>query len=274
MAARSIWSKGSRFQSYKRCLHNDSTLNWARANPNEARTALEQPAFNHDNALAPAQSFEQYWEKRNWKLESQHAKHLVTHVLSHPLTLAHYIRMNSWSDNLKSRSQLHWCCVGARNESTLPLFYWRELLASLPHPISSMTLEFLGPEISPQLPHTVSHNKSTLKLKWSQQKLLHDVEFNPSWTGFVLFNPGLGHPNLAQGWKESLPLILQRRLPVLLTAHSKLDADRDTSVLQDLKLQIMYTKNPFASRITFKDPISIEDHWVSSNQWACWIDEQ
>ena len=263
-----------RLQSNKRFFHDDATLQWARANPIEARTALEQPAFYHENDVPPAQSFEQYWEQRKWKLQSQHAKHLVTHVLSHPLTLAHYFRMNSRSDDLLSRSQQHWCCVGARNESTLPHHYWRELLASLPHPISSMTLEFLGPEITPQLPHTISHNKTKLELKWSQQKFLHDVQFNPSWTGFILFNPGLGHPNLAQGWKASLPIVFQRQLPVLLTAHSKLDADRDNSILQELELQIIYTKNPFASRITFKDPISEEDHWVSSNQWACWIDAQ
>jgi len=246
----------------------DLSFHWARANPHVARKALEQPAFTNDSPSL-AISYECFWKERKWNLPNQYAEHLVTHVLTHPLTLAHYIRKMMHFSSMKS---MHWCCVGARNESTLPHQYWKELLVSLPR-FSSLTLEFLGPEMSPQLPQTLTLNGSTLYLLWSQQKVFHQAELKSSWSAYVLFNPGLGHPNLKRSWDRSLDILIKQERPVLLTAHSKLDADRDTKVLQErLSTSILYTENPFASRIRFNDPISNEEHLVSSNQYACLID--
>ena len=99
------------------------------------------------------------------------------------------------------------------------------------------------------------------------------------WDGFVLFNPGIGHPNLAKGWLPTLRYVLKTKRPVLFTAHSHLDSERDWSVLkatmldlgQEERLQEIiatwhgstggddkdenpYTSNPFASRIDYEDP--------------------
>ena len=92
--------------------------------------------------------------------------------------------------------------------------------------------------------------------------------------GYVLFNPGIGHPNLAKGWIPTLRYVINTRRPVLITAHSRLDTERDWSVLkatlldlgQDERLQRCcghsdddgeqnpYRLNPFASRLDYEDP--------------------
>ena len=78
------------------------------------------------------------------------------------------------------------------------------------------------------------------------------------WDGFVLFNPGLGHPNLAKDWESTIKFVLQTNKPVLLTAHSTIDASRDLSVLQDRcevqGIDVGYQLNPYASRMEFVDP--------------------
>jgi hypothetical protein len=267
MSMRSSFTKRPRCQT-RRFLH-DASMNWARENPEAARKALAPPVFaNSDPTVAQACSYEDYWKHRGWILPNEHTQNLVTHVLTHPLTLAHYLNTEVGTSEMKSQ---HWCCVGARNESTLPHLYWKELLATLPR-FSSLTLEFLGPEISPQGPHSLTHNDSTLHLLWSEPKLLHQADLNPCWTGYVLFNPGIGHPHLKRGWEPSLEVLFRQETPVLFTAHSKLDANRDATVLnENLEMPIVYVENPFASRIQFKDPVSEEQHLVSSNQYACWI---
>jgi hypothetical protein len=93
----------------------------------------------------------------------------------------------------------------------------------------------------------------------------------------VFFNPGFGHPNLRNNWDETLRLILhlhdnyyddsdkciRKKRPrrsdgrvLLLTAHSKVDAERDAKFLAE-KFgidHVMYNENPFASRIQYLDP--------------------
>jgi splicing suppressor protein 51 len=269
ISMRSLFTQRPRCQTRK--FFHDASMNWARENPEAARKALAPPEFENSDPTVPQEhqcSFEHYWKHRGWILPNDHTKNLVTHVLTHPLTLAHYLNTEVGSCEMKSQ---HWCCVGARNESTLPHQYWQELLATLPR-FSSLTLEFLGPEISPQGPRSMTHNDSTLILFWSEQKLLHQADLNPCRNGYVLFNPGLGHPHLKRGWESSLEVLFRQETPVLFTAHSKLDANRDATVLKErLEIPIAYMKNPFASRLQFQDPVSKEQHLVSSNQYACWI---
>lgn len=97
--------------------------------------------------------------------------------------------------------------------------------------------------------------------------------------GFVLFNPGIGHPNLAKGWLPTLRYVLKTKRPVLITAHSYRDSERDWSVLkatmldlgQEERLQEIrstggddedenpYISNPFSSRIDYEDPFCDDD---------------
>ncbi|KAL7527405.1 hypothetical protein ACHAXR_001944 [Thalassiosira sp. AJA248-18] len=82
------------------------------------------------------------------------------------------------------------------------------------------------------------------------------------WDGFVLFNPGLGHPNLAAQWKPTLKFLIGTGKPILFTAHSTVDAERDRVVIEEELLvadrggSVEYNINPFASRMGFVDPIT------------------
>lgn len=44
---------------------------------------------------------------------------------------------------------------------------------------------------------------------------------------FVLFNPGLGHPHLRQGWKSAAERLIISGLPIVVTCHSSKDLARD-----------------------------------------------
>ncbi|CAN0094638.1 unnamed protein product, partial [Sphacelaria rigidula] len=44
---------------------------------------------------------------------------------------------------------------------------------------------------------------------------------------FVLFNPGLGHPHLRQGWEPAAKRLLASGVPMIITCHSPKDLRRD-----------------------------------------------
>ena len=175
---------------------------------------------------------------------------------------------------------------------------------------TTCTIDFIGPDVSPHLQsktvvldvpwarkHTLEmnfhkcylHQYIAERYKVSKNSVsaaakdrsaaLHDRSFDPAsqpslWDGYVLFNPGIGHPNLAKGWIPTLRYVINTRRPVLITAHSRLDTERDWSVLkatlldlgQDERLQRCcghsdddgeqnpYRLNPFASRLDYEDP--------------------
>lgn len=177
-----------------------------------------------------------------------------------------------------------------------------------------ISIDFIGPDIAPHLqsktvvldadmswPITRSlkmdfHRKylhQYISKKYREEKeeeeeadgkAASNESFDPTsllslWDGFVLFNPGIGHPNLAKGWLPTLRYVLKTKRPVLFTAHSHLDSERDWSVLKATMLDLgqeerlheiiarwhgstggddndenPYKNNPFASRIDYEDP--------------------
>jgi hypothetical protein len=98
----------------------------------------------------------------------------------------------------------------------------------------------------------------------------NDNPLPPPWDGYVLFNPGLGHSNLKSQWYETLLFILRTGKPILLTAHSLVDAERDRAVLEKMLVEDVmndrqyiirnvlpfttYVENPYASRMRYVDP--------------------
>ena len=88
------------------------------------------------------------------------------------------------------------------------------------------------------------------------------------WDGYVLFNPGVGHTNLQKQWEPTLKYLMNARKPILLTAHSDIDARRDSAVLEKLLYnddtrdrsndgcRVEYTVNPYASKMGFVDPFA------------------
>ena len=101
------------------------------------------------------------------------------------------------------------------------------------------------------------------------------------WDGFVLFNPGIGHPSLYNGWHPTLSYILKTGKPILITAHSKLDSERDWATLrqsmrnleQHERIRILekYQYNPFASRLEYEEPCHRSLDTASSNLFVLFI---
>ncbi|CAM9124183.1 unnamed protein product [Ectocarpus sp. 6 AP-2014] len=96
---------------------------------------------------------------------------------------------------------------------------------------------------------------------------------------FVLFNPGLGHPHLQQGWDGALKRLLATGKPIVISCHSPKDLDRDTRLLREARAEpccppsaanasagegdgnrgngLGAKENPFRSLMASEDPLSV-----------------
>lgn len=255
--------------------YKDVAFMWARKNPEAARVALQIPPPSNKSSFKrdSINSLEDYYKYRNWgfssiftdKNERKWAQRLVSHVLSAPLTFAQHF---------PHQPTQHVCVVGARAEATLPVHYWNEILMNNDENIPvSWTLDFCGPEVLATSSNVTlkSINGSSIVLRWTHSGYLHEMSDPPEWNGFVLYNPGLGHDHLREGWMPTIEYLLSTQKPLLLTAHSKLDAERDARLLQDITgNSIDYQPNAFASRITYEDPYD-NTHLVSPNSFVTTI---
>jgi hypothetical protein len=156
-----------------------------------------------------------------------------------------------------------------------------------------ISLEFTGPDILPNLPKQSvsipppSHSTkdvtfcSSIIVSGGFRGLYHEnseIETNDR-DAFIFFNPGFGHDNLRKSWEATLGRIIKQRQTsvktsraprrvLLVTAHSEKDADRDSRILSnDYGLNVTYSLNPFASRITYQDPFD-EHHFVRPNHYV------
>ena len=188
----------------------------------------------------------------------------------------------------------------------------------------SASIDFIGPDILPMTKErvvTYSHNsdgtetESTITLRGRYQGFFHDY-FSTSdadaddaaagdtngnnkskiddYDFVTFFNPGFGHPNLRNGWNETLRTIFltdddddddngfakkyksvtrsSRSRVLFFTAHSRIDADRDAKLLKErFGIDTKYTENPFASRIQYLDPCHKStdgaEHIIRPNQY-------
>ncbi|CAB9513966.1 MSS51 mitochondrial translational activator homolog (Saccharomyces cerevisiae) [Seminavis robusta] len=284
----------------------DPALEWGRAHSELAQACLKVPPLPSSPVTGGTSSsvscsqqnhsltnFYNYWNWRQWEFpvetdrDLKHGQALVTHVLSAPLTLANFVTTALLAHEEEQQDMYHLCCVGARAEATLPMEFWKEFLLALTHSTTTaaatrsirIQMDFLGPDIHPQMPpQTLQYRDNQLQLQWLYRGYFHDYISDknnnaPNWNAFVLFNPGLGHEHLKEGWRPTLQYLLQQhtqhRAPILLTFHSQLDAQRDcTLLLQEEhhlpELASNALQNPFASHITYEDPFD-RSHMVQPN---------
>jgi hypothetical protein len=162
-----------------------------------------------------------------------------------------------------------------------------------------LTIDFLGPDCIPRPSHVLSYEESTLTLQWLSNQTFHEYvaqihglypEMLPSrslspvsllpWDAYALFNPGLGHHHLKQSWQPTLQLLAselqQHSKPILCTAHSSLDAERDEKELRRVIVGgghqpdgflLEYQENAWASQISYQDPFD-RNHVVHPNAFA------
>lgn len=143
--------------------------------------------------------------------------------------------------------------LGARAESSLPREVWQQLAFIFPrvafHLIfigpESMTnrdAEFPLPERTPRNPFgAVVEDRISHEMKISTiveyYHTLHQARlfqpFDPYFDCFVLFHPGLGHPASSHEWAETLPQLLETKVPIIATGYTEWDMERDRKWVEE-----------------------------------------
>lgn len=138
--------------------------------------------------------------------------------------------------------------LGARAESSLPRDAWVELAHLFPD--SRIHLIFIGPESMANrdsefpLPERTAQNPFGMVIEdrvWTNMKIstivdyyhtVHKTEYfapyDPYFDCFLLFHPGLGHPASSHEWAETLPMLLETKIPIICTGYSQADMQRDS----------------------------------------------
>ena len=141
--------------------HATEDAAWARANLRKAKDLMRPPplprlssSHHHTTPISPRSSSKTWALERGWNCEPfKHEgddfgapERLLSHALTFPLTLAHYVTLLT-DGKASSVESLTVIVVGARAEATLPPIWWGEVFAFLPS-MRKLAIHFVGPEIS------------------------------------------------------------------------------------------------------------------------------
>lgn len=143
--------------------------------------------------------------------------------------------------------------LGARAESSLPREVWLQLGHLFPR--ATFHLIFIGPESManrdaefPLPPRTASNPFGAIieDRLGGQMKIstyvdyyhtLHSAQhfypYDPYFDCFVLFHPGLGHPASSHEWAETLPQLLETKVPIIATGYTQFDMERDIAFVKE-----------------------------------------
>ena len=143
--------------------------------------------------------------------------------------------------------------LGARAESSLPREVWQQLnfifprvafhlIFIGPESMANRDAEFPLPDRTPANPFgAVVEDRISHELKISTiveyYHTLHQANlfqpFDPYFDCFVLFHPGLGHPASSHEWAETLPQLLETKVPIISTGYTEWDMQRDRKWVEE-----------------------------------------
>lgn len=183
--------------------------------------------------------------------------------------------------------------LGARAESSLPREVWQQLSFIFPrvafHLIfigpESMTnrdAEFPLPERTPGNPFgAVVEDRISHEMKIStfveyyhtlhQAGLFHP--YDPYFDCFVLFHPGLGHPASSHEWADTLPQLLETKVPIISTGYTEWDMERDRKWVEDKvggEMDILMEPGENKFRSLRWDLNEFDPTDVSCGNWGVW----
>lgn len=183
--------------------------------------------------------------------------------------------------------------LGARAESSLPREVWVQLQHLFPR--VAFHLIFIGPEsmanrddefpLPPRTPTNpfgaIVEDRITNHLKISTfveyyhtlHKAGHFYPYDPYFDCFMLFHPGLGHPASSHEWEETLPMLLETKVPVLCTGYTQFDMERDFSWVKktvggEVDLLMEPGENRFRSLRWDLNDLDPQD--ISCGNWGVW----
>lgn len=183
--------------------------------------------------------------------------------------------------------------LGARAESSLPRGMWVQLAYLFPE--SKFHLIFIGPESMANrddefpLPERTASNpwgavvedRVHHKMKISTivdyyhtiHKTGHFAPYDPYFDCFMLFHPGLGHPASSHEWEETLPLLLETKVPIISTGYTQHDMERDVEWVNktskgEFDVLLEPGENKFRSLRWDLNDLDPQD--VSCGNWGVW----
>ncbi|GFN13947.1 translational activator for mitochondrial COX1 [Aspergillus tubingensis] len=183
--------------------------------------------------------------------------------------------------------------LGARAESSLPREVWLQL--SYIFPRSLIHLIFIGPESMANrddefpLPERTSENpfggivedrlggqfKITTYVDYfhTMYKAQYFQPFDPYLDCFMLFHPGLGHPASSHEWEETLPQLLETKVPIISTGYTQWDMERDINWVNEKcagEFDILLEPGENVFRSLRWDLNDLDPHDVSCGNWGVW----
>ncbi|MCJ1394467.1 translational activator for mitochondrial COX1 [Xylographa bjoerkii] len=143
--------------------------------------------------------------------------------------------------------------LGARAESSLPREVWVQLSHIFPR--ATFHLIFIGPESmanrdsefplperTPSNPFgAIVEDRISHQIKISTfveyYHTLHSAglfyPYDPYFDCFMLYHPGLGHPASSHEWEETLPQLLETKVPIICTGYTEWDMQRDRKWVEE-----------------------------------------
>ncbi|KAH8431194.1 putative mRNA processing protein (Mss51) [Aspergillus melleus] len=183
--------------------------------------------------------------------------------------------------------------LGARAESSLPRDVWLQLSHIFPR--SLIHLIFIGPESMANrdeefpLPERTPENpfggivedrlggqfKITTYVDYfhTMYNAQYFQPFDPYLDCFMLFHPGLGHPASSHEWEETLPQLLETKVPILSTGYTQWDMERDIKWVNDKcagEFDILLEPGENIFRSLRWDLNDLDPHDVSCGNWGVW----
>ncbi|KAL2009296.1 hypothetical protein VTN00DRAFT_7490 [Thermoascus crustaceus] len=183
--------------------------------------------------------------------------------------------------------------LGARAESSLPREVWLQLSYMFPRAI--IHLIFIGPESMANrddefpLPERTPANpfggivedrlgpqlKITTYVEYfhTMHKAQYFQPYDPYFDCFMLFHPGLGHPASSHEWEETLPQLLETKVPILCTGYTEWDMERDIKWVKEKcagEFDMLLEPGENRFRSLRWDLNDLDPHDISCGNWGLW----
>lgn len=151
-----------------------------------------------------------------------------------------------------------------------------------PESMANRDNEFPLPERTPTNPFgAVVEDRLSASLKISTfveyyqtlHKAGHFHPYDPYFDCFMLFHPGLGHPASSHEWADTIPQLLETKVPIFVTGYTKYDMERDIEWVKktvggEMDLLMEPGENRFRSLRWDLNDYDPQD--ISCGNWGVW----
>jgi splicing suppressor protein 51 len=101
----------------------------------------------------------------------------------------------------------------------------------------------------------------------------HFAPYDPYFDAFVLFHPGLGHPASSHEWRDTLPLLLETKAPIIATGYTQFDMERDIEWVNKTaagEFDVLLEPGENAFRSLRWDLNDMDPQDESAGNWGVW----